>query len=79
MEIPNCYDPVYQEERRQAEADRRAECFPTCGCCGHKIYPHEKFWVLLVIKDELIVCEDCRTEMEDSVCIVEDVRYGRYE
>lgn len=75
MKIPNDYDPVIQEDRQQAVMDRRAEYFPICGCCGHYIYPREKFYVLNVRKNELIVCEECKAEMDDSVCVVEDVSY----
>ena len=76
MEIPGCYDPVYQEERRQAAMDRRESHFPTCGCCGARIYPGGQFYPLAVGKDALIVCEECASEMMDNPCIVEDVRYG---
>lgn len=76
MDIPDCYDPVYQEERRQAALDRREAHFPVCGCCGHRIYGGEKFFPLNVQKETLIVCEDCMGEAQDNVCTVEDVLYG---
>lgn len=76
MDIPDCYDPISQEERRQAQMDQHAKHFPVCGCCGHYVYSHEKFWTLNVRKSELIVCEDCKAEMDDSVCTMEALRYG---
>lgn len=74
--MPDFCEAYYQEERRQAIADKRAEHFPICGCCGHYIYPRESFYTLNIIRDEIIVCYDCKQEMDSSVCIVEDVRYG---
>ena len=76
MDIPDCYDPVYQEERRQAEWDRRAMRFPICDCCGARIYPGSQFYALEVRKDDLIVCEECASEMMDNPCYVEDAEYG---
>lgn len=76
MNIPDCYDPVYQEERRQTDMDRRADHFPICGCCGHRIYPLECFYELNVKKNVLIVCEECASEMMGNPFIVEDIRYG---
>ena len=76
MDIPACYDPVYQEERRQAAIDRRESHFPICSCCGARIYPSGQFYELDVRKYALIVCEECASEMMDNPCIVEDVRYG---
>lgn len=31
MEIPNCYDPIYQAERREAEADKNTLHCEECG------------------------------------------------
>lgn len=76
MDIPDCYDPVEQEERRQAAMDRRASHFPICSCCGARIYPGGQFYELDVGKDALIVCEECASEMMDNPCIVEDLNYG---
>lgn len=76
MNIPDCYDPVYQEERRQADFDRWASQFPICSCCGARIYPGGQFYELNVRKDALTVCEECASEMMENPCIVEDVSYG---
>ena len=67
MNIPDCYDPVYQEERRQASS--------ICDCCGAVIYPGGKCYTLYVGKDALIVCAECASYMMDNPCIVEDVSY----
>lgn len=76
MSIPDCYDPVYQEERRQAAFDLWASQFPTCNCCGDSIYPGGQFYKLDVGKYDLIVCEKCASEMMENPFIVEDVSYG---
>lgn len=76
MNIPDCYDPVYQEERRQADFDRWASHFPICNCCGAHIYTGGQFYKLDVGKDTLTVCGECASEMMDNPFIVEDVSYG---
>lgn len=76
MNIPDCYDPVYQEERRQADFDRRASHFPICNCCGDHIYPGWQYYTLDVGKDALTVCDECAAEMMDNPCIVEDLNDG---
>lgn len=76
MDIPDCYDPVYQEERRQAAMDQQASYFPTCDCCGAHIPPGDKFYELNVGKCTIILCGECASEMMDNPCIVEDVSYG---
>lgn len=75
MEIPKCYDPVFQEERRQARMDRRAAHLPRCGCCGRPVCPGEAFYELAVRREALTVCQDCRREMERNVCFVEAVEF----
>lgn len=43
MQIPDCYDPVIQEEQRQAEWDAKCEAFPHCDECGGSLYPHDTY------------------------------------
>lgn len=50
--------------------------WPVCGCCGHHIYSGEFFWILNRIKEEIVVCSDCKAEMDSSVCTVQDVCYA---
>lgn len=76
MSIPDCYDPVYQEDRRQADYDKWIQRLPVCGCCGSRIYPGGQFYELDVGKNAVIVCEECAEEMIDNPCIVEDTSYG---
>lgn len=76
MEIPDCYDPVFQEERRQAQWDREAQWPPKCGCCGEVLFPGRHYFEMDVMGDTLIVCDECKDRMEDSEVIVEDVSYG---
>lgn len=73
MEIPDCYDPVSQAERREQEWDQFLNTLPRCSCCGEPIQPGKHFWVLKVIKNTLIVCKDCKDDMEENEDIVEDM------
>lgn len=43
MNLPDCYDPVTQEVRRQAEYDTKCEAFPRCDECGGSLYPHDTY------------------------------------
>lgn len=64
MRIPDCYDPVSQAERREAEADREAI---RCDACGHLIRRGEKVFTLSLGKTDLYICDDCKGEMVASV------------
>lgn len=64
MRIPDCYDPVSQAERREAEADRGAV---RCDACGHLIRRGEKAFTLSLGKTDLYICDDCKGEMVASV------------
>lgn len=64
MDIPDCYDPIAQAERREAEADRLAI---RCDACGHLIRCGEKVFTLAVGKTDLYICDDCKGEMVASV------------
>ena len=72
MEIPECYDPVYQEERRQAAMDSFVEDLPVCGCCKRSVYPHSKFYELKVEGNRIIVCQDCKSDLDMSEMILEE-------
>lgn len=37
MEIPDCYDPVYQAEARESDWDSHSSRFPVCERCGAPI------------------------------------------
>lgn len=37
MEIPQCYDPVYQEEQRQRQWDARQQRLAKCVCCNQPL------------------------------------------
>lgn len=63
MILPDCYDPAAQAERRELAWDRRVEHFPTCGCCGGKIYPEEHYWQLRTLN----ICERCKQDMEEGI------------
>ena len=67
MNIPECYDPAFQEEQRQAEWDKFAEQLPTCAVCRRKVMPGERYHVAHC----LAVCHNCKEELDESENIVE--------
>lgn len=71
MEIPDCYDPVYQAERLEAAADRRSAWYPRCGCCGEAVPPGRSYFELNVLGKELKVCGVCRGLMDLNEVLVE--------
>lgn len=71
MDIPNCYDPVYQEERRQAEADRAVSLRPVCACCRKPVIPGRPYYTLSIKKDPYTICEDCKDDLEESETYLE--------
>lgn len=68
--IPDCYDPVRQEETRQAAWDRFVEDLPRCGCCGEKIGPLEYYFE----EANLILCVKCMNRIADNVVSEEEKR-----
>ena len=67
MQIPNCYDPVYQAECREKVWDDYSDKLKKCVLCGEYIYPGTKFHTAHC----QIVCTSCKEELEDNVDIVE--------
>ena len=64
-------EPWQQEEARQAKWDKIVKHLPVCGCCSRKIYPRGIFYKLKIKKEKVIVCEDCKTDMDESKQILE--------
>lgn len=65
MEIPDCYDPIYQAETREAEADRNAL---HCEDCGKVLFGDSPVFNW----DGDRLCEDCcRTAIEANFSILE--------
>lgn len=67
MNIPPCYDPVYQEERRQMELDKLCDGLPCCTLCNRTLYPGDRIRIAL----HQPVCKDCFNELEENEDIVE--------
>lgn len=67
MEIPDCYDPVRQEEARQASWDSFVEDLPVCSCCGHSVYPGNWYHETR----QTIICGSCMEDLIDNPCWVE--------
>ena len=64
-------EPWQQEEVRQAKWDRFVEHLPVCGCCCRSIYPKGIFYELRMPKETVIVCADCKSDMDESKQILE--------
>lgn len=58
--IPSCYDPVYQEERRQVAVDAFMKDLPKCVICGSAIFPGAKYHEAF----RKPVCEYCFDELK---------------
>ena len=48
-------DPILDEERRQAECDRKCADAPRCCRCNGSVYPHDTYLEI----DGMIYCEPC--------------------
>ncbi len=48
-------EPYEEDERRQAEWDRKCAASPRCNKCNGSIYPHETYLEI----DGMIYCEPC--------------------
>ena len=66
--IPTCYDPVAQEDRRQAKVDEFMNGLPHCVICGSAIFPGAKYREAF----RKPVCEYCFGELEANVECVEE-------
>ena len=55
MQIPDCYDPILQEERRQDEWDRKCSACPQCSCCGSPVLMADTY----LEYGEIVLCEEC--------------------
>lgn len=67
-EIPVCYDPVFQEDRRQARWDELADTLPVCTLCRRQLYPGAKFHTASF----MVVCTGCVEELVENIDIVEE-------
>lgn len=67
MGIPDCYDPVAQEERRQTRWDRAVDKLPMCTLCRKKLFPGDKFHTAGC----MAVCPSCVEELNENIEILE--------
>lgn len=65
MQIPDCYDPIYQAERREAEADKQREQTLPCALCDDLIFPYEKYHAV----NGKAICNFCAAEIAENVFI----------
>lgn len=68
MNIPDCYDPIYQAERLAAEIDKRLEAALTCALCGDTIQPGQRYHTT----EDKAVCRFCADEIAKNVFILEE-------
>jgi hypothetical protein len=66
--LPDCYDPVYQENRRQEKWDKHCEDFPHCCECGNSVYPYDTYTQI----GEFIFCEKCVSKGTHSIDELEE-------
>lgn len=66
--IPDCYDPVVQAERRDADWDKFVAKLPVCTLCKQKLFPEQKFHTAC----HMIVCPRCVDELNENYDFVED-------
>ena len=72
MNIPDCYEAFSQAETIAAAADKQASRQEKCGCCGRSIWPGETFWKCSRSKDQFLICQSCKEDIEDSISIAEE-------
>lgn len=60
MNIPGCYDPIYQAERLAMEQDKMMENTMLCTACGSTLYPGDTYHA----HRRLVVCPDCAEELQ---------------
>ena len=66
MQIPDCYDPVYQAEQLALEQDKLMEDTVCCTFCRRTLYPGEKIHVA----GFRVVCPSCLEELQENIEIV---------
>jgi hypothetical protein len=67
MNLPDCYDPAAQEDRRQAEWDEFADLLPVCALCHRRLYPGDKFHTA----SHMAICPSCVEELNENPDVVE--------
>lgn len=67
MNIPSCYDPIYQAEQLALEQDKLMENAVQCSVCRRTLYPGDKCHA----HRKVIVCPSCLEELEDNIEIIE--------
>lgn len=68
MEIPNCYDPVRQAERREYKWDRYLKQLPVCAICGKTIMPGHKIHAAR----NTVACTGCVEDLSENYDFVEE-------
>lgn len=67
MQIPDCYDPVRQADRREEHWDNYVAQLPHCFLCSRVLYPGVKYHTAHC----KTVCTSCKEELDNNVDLVE--------
>lgn len=73
MNIPDCYDPCIQAERREKERDDARSRWGVCGCCGCDIRPGERFYTVVHGRHSCLLCRSCKEDVDESEAVMEEV------
>lgn len=65
--IPDCYEPDFQEDRRQAEIDAAYSILPRCTLCDCILLPMDRVHKARCKH----VCRSCFEELEENEDIIE--------
>lgn len=66
--IPDCYDPIYQAEQLEREADRRRVRFRRCDLCRCTIGPGNVYRECF----GGLVCQNCFEELSSNAYLQEE-------
>jgi len=72
MNIPDCYDAVWQAERREAALDAREIRRLRCGCCGRVIELGEYYYTAARDGEPFALCRSCKDDVDESETIMEE-------
>lgn len=68
MLLPECYDPVFQAERREQEWDTNVARLTKCKICGDVIYPGNRYHETR----KCCICSFCMEALSENECVMEE-------
>lgn len=79
MELPACWDPVYQEERRQLRYEQWLRRLTVCDGCGRHVMPGEAYSPVELPGRTFALCRGCLARIVEDVRIQEGVEGGEWD